>query len=229
MDWDTFQILASKEIRLPSSGGSSSDSADIDEEGDGAASAAAARGRAITQAVKKGLIQNTIPIFIELKRLLESKNSPLIGALMECLRVLLKDYKNEIEEMLIADKQLQKELMYDMQKYEAVKAKSTAAQAVASNKKANGFQSPDASNVGRGKHAQDNAELASAMAGATAAATVRSVLKEVNKGILSPPLNGSTVPRLKSCEKGSNPRGDWPMEVLESLWKRQDFDSDGEN
>ncbi|EXB74769.1 hypothetical protein L484_023511 [Morus notabilis] len=226
---DTFQILACKEIRLPSSRGSSSDYADIDEDGDAAASTAAARGRAITQAVKKGLIQNTIPIFIELKRLLEGKNSPLIGTLMECLRVLLKDYKNEIDEMLIADKQLQKELMYDMQKYEVAKAKSTTAQAVASNQKAHGFQSPDASKVGCGKRAQDNAELASAMADATAAATVRSVLKEVNKGIMSPPLNGSSVPRLMSCEKESKHRVDRRMEILESLRKRQDFDSDEEN
>lgn len=94
----------------------------MEEEG-GDSNAAAAKGRAITQAVRKGLIQNTIPIFIELKRLLESKNSPLTGSLMDCLRVLLKDYKNEIEEMLVADKQLQKELVYDMQKHEAAKAR----------------------------------------------------------------------------------------------------------
>lgn len=78
-----------------------------EEGGDSEASAAAARGRAATQAVRKGLIQTTIPIFIELKRLLESKN-PLIGSLMECLRILLKDYKNEIDDILVTDKQLQK-------------------------------------------------------------------------------------------------------------------------
>nr|VDD60697.1 unnamed protein product [Brassica oleracea] len=105
---DAFQILACKEIRLSVSRGSSSETVEMEEEG-GDSNGAAAKGRAITQAVRKGLIQNTIPIFIELKRLLESKNSPLTGSLMDCLRVLLKDYKNEIEEMLVADKQLQKE------------------------------------------------------------------------------------------------------------------------
>lgn len=44
---------------------------------------------------------------------------------MECLRVLVKDYKNAIEDILVAEKQLQKELIYDMQKYEAAKARST--------------------------------------------------------------------------------------------------------
>ncbi|KAK2645835.1 hypothetical protein Ddye_021030 [Dipteronia dyeriana] len=151
---DTFRILASKEIRISPSRGSSSDAAEIEEEGGGSAGgdSAAAKGRAITQAVRKGLIQNTIPIFIELKRLLESKNSPLIGSLMECLRILLKDYKNEIDEILIADKQLQKELIYDMQKYEST---STSA-------------------AGAGPSTATAAT-------ANAAAVARSLLKEVNR------------------------------------------------
>nr|POF26528.1 hypothetical protein CFP56_65623 [Quercus suber] len=51
-------------VRIPSNRGTSSAIADIDEEGrdSGGASAAATRGRAITLAVRKGLIQNSIPI-----------------------------------------------------------------------------------------------------------------------------------------------------------------------
>ncbi|KAL5541868.1 hypothetical protein UlMin_009578 [Ulmus minor] len=235
---DTFQILASKEIRIPTNRGSSSDAADIEEDGgDSGASAAAARGRVITQVVKKGLVQNMVPIFIELKRLLESKNSPLIGSLMECLRVLLKDYKNEIDEILVADKQLQKELIYDMQKYDATKAKTTAAEAVANNQKANAYNTPDTYKVPStkkvhyklGKSSENDAKVASAMADASAAATARSVLKEVNKGIMSPPLNALSVPKLKSCEKENNPSVDRHFKVLESLRKRQNFDSDEEN
>jgi condensin-2 complex subunit D3 len=102
-----------------------SDTSEMDEEpvADGpagamSASALALKGRIITQVAKKNLIQVAIPIFIELKRLLESRNSPLTGCLMDCLRSLLKDYKSEIDEILVADKQLQKELLYDMNKYE---------------------------------------------------------------------------------------------------------------
>ncbi len=65
-------------------------------------------------------------------RLLESKNSPLLGLLMESMRVMLKDYKNEMEEILVADKQLHKELLYDIQKHEASKARTKVAAAVAS-------------------------------------------------------------------------------------------------
>lgn len=49
---------------------------------------------------------------------------------MECLRIILKDYKNEIDDILVADKLLQKELIYDMQKYESAKT-DHAAQAAA--------------------------------------------------------------------------------------------------
>lgn len=76
---DTFEILACKEIRLSINRVSSSESGDVGEEGGESGGASAARGKVITHAVRKSLIQNTIPIFIELKRLMESKNRPLIG------------------------------------------------------------------------------------------------------------------------------------------------------
>ncbi|KAL6343915.1 hypothetical protein AAG906_027687 [Vitis piasezkii] len=226
---DTFRILACKEIRIPSTRGSTSDSADGEEEGldGGAASAAsAARGRAITQAVKKSLVQNTIPIFIELKRLLESKNSPLTGSLMECLRILLKDYKNEIDDMLVADKQLQKELIYDMEKYDAAKAKSTAAAAVATMQPC--YRSPHVSKFT--ERLPVHSRVASAMSDAVAAATVRSVLKEVNRGSPTPPFTSIGRPKLKSSMGGTtSSRGDRPLDVIESLRRRQSFNSDEEN
>lgn len=52
---DAFLILSSKEIRAQPNRGSSSDAADIGEEvvESGVASSSAAKGRAITQAVRK--------------------------------------------------------------------------------------------------------------------------------------------------------------------------------
>ncbi|XP_057956929.1 uncharacterized protein LOC131150308 isoform X2 [Malania oleifera] len=235
---DVFQILACKEIRIPSNR-LSSDSADMDEEGgDTGASAVAARGRAITQAVKKGLVQNIIPIFIELKRLLESKNSPLTGSLMECLRILLKDYKNEIDEILVADKQLQKELLYDMQKYESAKAKSTAAKTVATLQSSGHILTPHGSSKFAvktdvqnkfTKQLQSSSKVASAMADAAAAATAQSVLKEVNRGAFSPPLNIINMPKLKSSMERTASQGNKPVELLQSLRRRQSFSSDDEN
>lgn len=235
---DAFQILGCKEIRIPSTR-ASSESADIEEEGD---SGSAARGKAITQAVKKGLIQNTVPIFIELKRLLETKNSPLIGSLMECLRIILKDYKNEIDDILVADKQLQKELIYDIQKYEAAKAKATVAEAAVGTKPKSGSnQSPDVSKnltktqgqtvgqSGSGNELPSDSRVASAMADAAAAATARSVLREINKGTGTPPLRSLSVPKVKSCTVMFNSKDDNRMDAIQSVRKRQSFDSDEEN
>ncbi|KAK9155060.1 hypothetical protein Sjap_002540 [Stephania japonica] len=113
----------------------------MDEEGDGV-DPAIARRRMVAQVAKNSFIQNVIPFFIELKQLLDSKNSPLIGCLMECLRVLLKDCKNEIEDILVADKQLQKELIYDMQKYEAANMKATVSEAINNMQRSKSYVSP---------------------------------------------------------------------------------------
>ncbi|KAG0474115.1 hypothetical protein HPP92_015972 [Vanilla planifolia] len=80
---DTLHILACKEMRIQSS--KSQDTAEIDDEcGESGESSAllAAKGRLVTQVAKKNLVQHAVPIFIELKRLLESKNSPLTGSLL---------------------------------------------------------------------------------------------------------------------------------------------------
>ncbi|CAM6126204.1 unnamed protein product [Calypogeia fissa] len=128
---DALRILASKELRIAGTRASAGN-ADLEEDDGGAAAAiAAVKGRVVTQLMKKNLVQNAVPIFIELKRLLESRNSPLLGLLMECMRVMLKDYKNEIEEILVADKQLQKEILYDMQKHDAAMARAKVAAAAA--------------------------------------------------------------------------------------------------
>ncbi|KAH1209126.1 Condensin-2 complex subunit D3 [Glycine max] len=232
---DAFQILGCKEIRI-SSTRASSESADVEEEG--GENGSAARRKAITQAVKKGLIQNTVPIFIELKRLLETKNSPLIGSLMECLRIILKDYKNEIDDILVADKQLQKELIYDIQKYEAAKAKATVAEAVGTKPKSGSNQLADVSKnltktqeqtVGQSSNElPSDSRVASAIADTAAAATARSVLREINKGTGTPPLSSLSVPKVKSCTGMCNSK-DKCMDVIQSLRKRQSFDSDEEN
>ncbi|KAG2250983.1 hypothetical protein Bca52824_081119 [Brassica carinata] len=216
---DAFQILACKEIRLSVSRGSSSETVEMEEEG-GDSNGAAAKGRAITQAVRKGLIQNTIPIFIELKRLLESKNSPLTGSLMDCLRVLLKDYKNEIEEMLVADKQLQKE------------ARSMANQGVGCGTSHRSREPEQPATAAREENVRDSrleSRVVSAAADAMAAKAARSVLREVNGGAATPPLSAMSVPKLRSSLGGGKQSGRPSADVLESLRRRPTFMSDDDN
>jgi adenosine deaminase len=46
--------------------------------------------------VKKNVLENIVPIVIELKRYLEKRRSPLLKNVMEYLKEMLKDYKEEI-------------------------------------------------------------------------------------------------------------------------------------
>lgn len=155
----------------------------------------------------------------------------MIGSMMECLRVLLKDYKSEIDDILVADKQLQKELLYDIQKYEASKAKSTAAEM----QKSAGSLSPEAPPHARSSISklttklQKDSKVASAIADAAAAATAKSVLREVNRGALTPPLGSLSLPKLKSRTGENNNTNASHLDVIESLRKRQSFESDEEN
>ncbi|KAI4986097.1 hypothetical protein ZWY2020_018727 [Hordeum vulgare] len=207
---DALQILACKEMRIHPS--ILADNSEMDDDGgDGGAANAlqAARGRAVTQVAKKNLIQIAIPIFIELKRLLESKNSPLTGCLMECLRALLKDYKNEFDEILVADKQLQKELLYDMQKFEAGKGKSSREGEAAGPSRS----SPAAADPG----------------GAAAKATARSVIKEMNRNVPTPPLHTMSVPKVKSVLGTGALSGSRCPSILESVRRLEPFGSDDEN
>ncbi|XP_048532322.1 condensin-2 complex subunit D3-like isoform X2 [Triticum urartu] len=207
---DALQILACKEMRIHPS--ILADNSEMDDDGgDGGTANAlqAAKGRAVTQVAKKNLIQIAIPIFIELKRLLESKNSPLTGCLMECLRTLLKDYKNEFDEILVADKQLQKELLYDMQKFEAGKGKSSRDGEAAGPSRS----SPAAPDPGD----------------AAAKATARSVLKEMNRNVPTPPLHTMSVPKVKSVLGTGALSGSRRPAILESVRRLEPFGSDDEN
>lgn len=122
-----------------------------------------------------------------------------------------------------------------MQKYESAKARTTAA----NMQNPTGYQSPHVSKAASVSHHSRNklnqtlrsiSKVASAMADAAAEATARSVLKEVNKGAMTPPLNSISMPKLKSKsnQAGTNARTDRPLDVLESLRRRQSFNSDDE-
>lgn len=225
---DAFGILSCKEIKLPSNRGTSSDSAEMDEDGgdSGGAIASAGKGKLVTQAVKKNLIQNCIPIFIELKRVLQGKNSPLVGPLMECLRTLLKDYKNEIDDLFVSDPQLQREVIYDIQKYEAGKAKSNATADVATMQKSDTFRSPGDPKTMNGSAIRKKinetqattSKAASEVANAVAKVTSRSVLKEANRATLNSPVGSLSVPKVKTSVKKSA--------IIESVRKKHSFDSD---
>uniref|UniRef100_A0A8C5SPB8 Condensin-2 complex subunit D3 n=1 Tax=Laticauda laticaudata TaxID=8630 RepID=A0A8C5SPB8_LATLA len=117
---DTFEILSCKEIKL--SAMRSRPEEDIQPEEDELAMANAvmqvAQKKLISQVQKKNFIENVIPIITSLKTLLEQNKLPALKDLMNYLREMMQDYRNETKEFFALDKQLAAELEYDMKKYE---------------------------------------------------------------------------------------------------------------
>ncbi|XP_071957014.1 condensin-2 complex subunit D3-L-like, partial [Antedon mediterranea] len=114
---DTLTIMSSKEIKL-----SSLRSKSIDEPADEMEMAGAvmqqAKTKLITQVVKKNVIENIVPIIVSLKHLLEKHRSPVVKYLMMYLKELMKDYRNEVKDIMSADHQLASEIEYDLRKFD---------------------------------------------------------------------------------------------------------------
>ncbi|XP_046375579.2 condensin-2 complex subunit D3-like isoform X1 [Haliotis rufescens] len=118
---DALAILGSKEIKLSSLKVRPHD--DVAEEQDMAAVVmATAKKTLITQVLKKNVIENIVPIVTSLKKMLEKQKSPVLRYLMLYLRELMKDYKNEVKDILSADKQLATEIEYDLRMFEEQQA-----------------------------------------------------------------------------------------------------------
>ncbi|NXH74642.1 CNDD3 protein, partial [Hydrobates tethys] len=117
---DTFAILSCKEIKLSTMRSKPDEDIQPDEDEMAIANAVmqAAQKKLISQVQKKNFVENIIPIITSLKSLMEQKRIPALRDLMNYLREMMQDYRNEIKDFFAVDKQLAAELEYDMKKYE---------------------------------------------------------------------------------------------------------------
>ncbi|XP_064083333.1 LOW QUALITY PROTEIN: condensin-2 complex subunit D3-L-like [Macrobrachium nipponense] len=114
---DTLNVLRSDEIKLASL---KSRPEDADQPADQAEEAAMAgmviKKTIISQVVKRSVIENVVPILIAVKHKLEEHRSPLMKHLLLYFKELMKDYKNEVKEILAGDKQLAQEIEFDLRR-----------------------------------------------------------------------------------------------------------------
>ncbi|NXX56030.1 CNDD3 protein, partial [Scopus umbretta] len=117
---DTFAVLSCKEIKLSTMRSKCDEDVQPDEDEMAMANAVmqAAQKKLISQVQKKNFVENIIPIITSLKSLMEQKRIPALRDLMNYLREMMQDYRNEIKDFFAVDKQLAAELEYDMKKYE---------------------------------------------------------------------------------------------------------------
>ncbi|NXI51020.1 CNDD3 protein, partial [Chloroceryle aenea] len=122
---DTFAILSCKEIKLSTMRSKPDEDIQADEDEMAMANVVmqVAQKKLISQVQKKNFIENIIPIITSLKTLMEKKRIPALRDLMNYLREMMQDYRNEIKDFFAVDKQLAAELEYDMKKYEEQLAK----------------------------------------------------------------------------------------------------------
>ncbi|XP_042656314.1 condensin-2 complex subunit D3 isoform X2 [Tyto alba] len=116
---DTFAVLSCKEIKLSTMRSKPDEDIQPDDEMAMAnAVMQVAQKKLISQVQKKNFIENIIPVITSLKSLMEQKRIPALRDLMNYLREMMQDYRNEIKDFFAVDKQLAAELEYDMKKYE---------------------------------------------------------------------------------------------------------------
>uniref|UniRef100_A0A669ELN4 Non-SMC condensin II complex, subunit D3 n=1 Tax=Oreochromis niloticus TaxID=8128 RepID=A0A669ELN4_ORENI len=114
---ETFNILSLKEFKLQTISSSAGAAAGEEAEEENMATMAkavlqAAQKKVVSQVRKKAFIENTVPLIISLKNLLEQKRSPVLRDLMGYLQVTMQDYRNEVKEIFSGDEQLAAEMEF---------------------------------------------------------------------------------------------------------------------
>ncbi|KAK9541070.1 hypothetical protein VZT92_001145 [Zoarces viviparus] len=114
---ETFNILSLKEMKLQAISTPAGSAAGEEPEEENMATMAkavlqVAQKKVVSQVQKKAFIENTVPLIIGLKSLLEQKRSPVLGDLMAYLQVTMQDYRNEVKEFFSGDEQLAAELEF---------------------------------------------------------------------------------------------------------------------
>ncbi|CAG6018121.1 unnamed protein product [Menidia menidia] len=120
---ETFSLLSLKEMKLQTTT-TPADGPTAEEQGEenmatmAKAVLEAAKRKVVSQVQKKTFIENTVPLIISLKGLLERKHSPILRDLMAYLQVTMQDYRKEVKEFFSGDEQLAAEIEFALKKAE---------------------------------------------------------------------------------------------------------------
>ncbi|XP_040906250.1 condensin-2 complex subunit D3 isoform X2 [Toxotes jaculatrix] len=117
---ETFNILSLKEMKLQAISAPAGVPAGEEPEEENMATMAkavlqAAQKKVVSQVQKKAFIENTVPLIISLKSLLEQKRSPVVRDLMAYLQVTMQEYRSEVKEFFSGDEQLAAEVEFALQ------------------------------------------------------------------------------------------------------------------
>eukprot|EP00004_Rigifila_ramosa_P024990 TRINITY_DN7363_c0_g1_i1.p1 TRINITY_DN7363_c0_g1~~TRINITY_DN7363_c0_g1_i1.p1 ORF type:complete len:688 (-),score=179.56 TRINITY_DN7363_c0_g1_i1:8-2071(-) len=115
---DTLWLLSSPGLKISAAARKATEDRDGDDFDAATQGVAAATEKIMAQLTRRNLMDNVVPIVVELKRLLEKTHSPLLRDVMMYVRDIAKAYSEEVTEILAADKQLATEIEYDLRQLE---------------------------------------------------------------------------------------------------------------
>jgi hypothetical protein len=127
---DVLALLSCQEMRICFSATSPEDELLSDESAaaGGAADAAAplageAARNALSGVLRRVVCENIAPVLLQLKAMMEEKRSPFSGRLRRCLCEVLREFKDELSDLLGGDTRLVEEIAYDMKASAGLPAK----------------------------------------------------------------------------------------------------------
>ena len=123
---ETAAMLAATAEEEAAAGMDPSAVAAATNEAAGKAAVAAATGAVLKAFASKNLVENIVPIAMELKRFLERSRSPLQRDLTLFFKVLMQDYKKDMLDIFAANKQLASEIEYDLRQLDTTTTTSTS-------------------------------------------------------------------------------------------------------
>merc|ERR1719456_1444430 len=120
---DSLSLLGCKEMRICFS--TKQADAATDGQQSGAQGAEEVTRGILSSLLKRNLCENIMPVLIQLKDLMERKFSPFLRQLRYCIREILRDFKDDLKEILAGDAQLASEIAYDLENEGKVAKDST--------------------------------------------------------------------------------------------------------
>jgi len=118
---DVLSLLMSKELRASFAPRRVGDGDDAEQEPDlhGMRQPMEVTTRtALKSMLKTIMCEHVMPVLIPLKNLMETHHSPFLGELRHCMCVMVREFKEELREIMAADPQLAKELLFDLGRQE---------------------------------------------------------------------------------------------------------------
>jgi condensin-2 complex subunit D3 len=109
---DVLALLSCQEMRICFTAATSVDD-DVALDETGAPGADAAR-TALSGVLRRVVCENIVPVLLQLKTMMEAERSPFLGRLRRCLCEVLREFKDELSDLLGDDKRLVQEITHDM-------------------------------------------------------------------------------------------------------------------